>query len=1056
MTFPDSLEPMLLTGTFLDLEGDGRPGVATVTLVKPIYSTADNVIIPPFTEQFDIVDGHLAASLPPTTDPDWVANQAMYIVEVVFTDNFDNKLWWELALPYDSTDGILDLADAGEPNVGIPSRTIRSGVTSPVFDGGYRGPFDSNRLYRAGDTVEYAGSNYGALSPSRGSVPSSTPSVWRVFPSSGGGGGGGAVDSVNGRTGAVVLTKADVGLTNVDNTSDAAKPVSTATATALSGKVATTDPRLSDARTPTAHAASHASAGSDPVTVAQSQVTGLTAALAAKVPATIVDAKGDLIVATAADVVARLAVGSDGQVLTADSAQTGGVKWAAPAGGGGGGAVNSVNGAIGDVVLDAGDVGAEPTITAGTTADYWRGDKSWQTLNKAAVGLANVDNTTDAAKPVSTATQTALDAKADTTDARFTDSRTPLAHAASHADGGSDEIAVDASQMTTGTLAIARIPTGATGTTVPLGNDSRFSDARTPTAHAASHASGGGDPVTLAQSQVTGLTTALSAKADLVGGVVPSSQIPAIAISEYLGTVASQAAMLALTGEKGDWAIRSDLGSTWIITGTNPTLIGSWTAVSYPAAPVSSVNTQTGAVVLAASDVGAPPTSRTITAGTGLTGGGDLSANRTVSMANMAANSLKGNNTAGSAAPADLTVAQVKTLLGYTPSDIGAQPVDSDLTTIAGLTPTTDNMIQSVGSAWASRTPAQVKAALAITSADVSGAVPSTRALTGANGIDTIGDLSADRTVQLATIATGTFLGNTSGTTGRPTAQTAATVKTALGLVKGDVGLGNVDNTSDVNKPVSTAQQTALDGKQPLDADLTTLAGLTATTDNFIVAVASAWASRTPAQVKTTLAITEADVSGLVTDLSNKQPLDSDLTTIAGLTPTTDNMIQSVAGAWASRTPAQVKAALAIVQSDVSGLTAALALLAPLASPALTGTATAVNVTMSGRLAVTPDALTDAATIATDASLGNHFRVTLGGNRTLGNPTNAVDGQKIMWEIKQDGTGTRTLTLDTKFALGTDITAVTLTTTINKRDFLGVVYNSTDDKFYVIAFVKGY
>lgn len=53
----------------------------------------------------------------------------------------------------------------------------------------------------------------------------------------------------------------------------------------------------------------------------------------------------------------------------------------------------------------------EAAIAAGTTGQYWRGDKSWQTLDKTAVGLANVDNTTDAGKPVSTATQTALDAK---------------------------------------------------------------------------------------------------------------------------------------------------------------------------------------------------------------------------------------------------------------------------------------------------------------------------------------------------------------------------------------------------------------------------------------------------------------------------------------------------------------------------------------------------------------------------------------------------------------------------------------------------------------------
>ena len=47
----------------------------------------------------------------------------------------------------------------------------------------------------------------------------------------------GAVSSVNTRTGAVVLTKTDVGLANVDHTSDAAKPISTATQTALNNKV---------------------------------------------------------------------------------------------------------------------------------------------------------------------------------------------------------------------------------------------------------------------------------------------------------------------------------------------------------------------------------------------------------------------------------------------------------------------------------------------------------------------------------------------------------------------------------------------------------------------------------------------------------------------------------------------------------------------------------------------------------------------------------------------------------------------------------------------------
>jgi hypothetical protein len=70
----------------------------------------------------------------------------------------------------------------------------------------------------------------------------------------------------------------------------------------------------------------------------------------------------------------------------------------------------------------------EAAFAAGTSAQYYRGDKTFQTLDKAAVGLANVDNTTDLNKPVSTATQTALDGKAATT--RLTGSHYPVALAA--------------------------------------------------------------------------------------------------------------------------------------------------------------------------------------------------------------------------------------------------------------------------------------------------------------------------------------------------------------------------------------------------------------------------------------------------------------------------------------------------------------------------------------------------------------------------------------------------------------------------------------------------
>lgn len=126
-----------------------------------------------------------------------------------------------------------------------------------------------------------------------------------------------------------------------------------------------------------------------------------------------------------------------------------------------------------------------------------------------------------------------------------------------------------------------------------------------------------------------------------------------------------------------------------------------------------------------------------------------------------------------------------------------------------------------------------------------------------------------------------------------------------------------------------------------------------------------------------------------------------------------------------------------------------------LSSPTITGTVTG-QITATKAITGGVVTLTDAATIATDASLGNHFEVTLGGNRTLGNPTNPTDGQKATWEVLQDATGSRTLSFGTAFAFGTDIPSITLTTTASKRDFIGAVYNAVAAKWYVIAFVKGY
>jgi hypothetical protein len=59
--------------------------------------------------------------------------------------------------------------------------------------------------------------------------------------------------------------------------------------------------------------------------------------------------------------------------------------------------------------------------------------------------------------------------------------------------------------------------------------------------------------------------------------------------------------------------------------------------------------------------------------------------------------------------------------------------------------------------------------------------------------------------------------------------------------------------------------------------------------------------------------------------------------------------------------------------------------------------------------------LTDGATITPDFNTGLNFKVTLGGNRTLANPTNAKEGQSGVIVVTQDGTGSRTLSYGTNW-----------------------------------------
>ena len=151
---------------------------------------------------------------------------------------------------------------------------------------------------------------------------------------------------------------------------------------------------------------------------------------------------------------------------------------------------------------------------------------------------------------------------------------------------------------------------------------------------------------------------------------------------------------------------------------------------------------------------------------------------------------------------------------------------------------------------------------------------------------------------------------------------------TVAGITKSMVGLANVDNTSDVNKPISTATQSALDLKAPIANP--TFTGTVAGITKSMVGLAN---------VDNTSDANKPVSSETQSALDLKAPIASPTFTGTVTLPTgtvTSGMILD-----GTIVDNDINATAAIAQSKISGLTSDLALKAPLASPALTGTPTA-------------------------------------------------------------------------------------------------------------------
>jgi hypothetical protein len=207
-------------------------------------------------------------------------------------------------------------------------------------------------------------------------------------------------------------------------------------------------------------------------------------------------------------------------------------------------------------------------------------------------------------------------------------------------------------------------------------------------------------------------------------------------------------------------------------------------------------------------------------------------------------------------------------------------------------------------------------------------------------------------------------------TTGTQTL-TNKTITSPAGLVKSDVGLGNVDNTSDVDKPISTATQSALDLKAPLNSPSltgvptapTATSGQNTTqiaTTEFVTLAISNLISSAPAALDTLNELSAAlgndeNFSSTVTNsLALKAPLASPTFSGTASFETVTGITKSMVGlANVDNTSDIDKPISNAVNAELSTINTAISTKAPHTSPVFTGTVVLPSTTSIGNISDT-------------------------------------------------------------------------------------------------------
>jgi hypothetical protein len=329
------------------------------------------------------------------------------------------------------------------------------------------------------------------------------------------------------------------------------------------------------------------------------------------------------------------------------------------------------------------------------------------------------------------------------------------------------------------------------------------------------------------------------------------------------------------------------------------------------------------------------------------------------------------------------------------------------------------------------------------------------------------GDLTTHTSATEAHGATGAVVGTTNTQTLTNKTLTSPVINTPTGITKSDVGLANVDNTTDANKPVSTATQTALDAKAPLASP--TFTGTVTLPDGTVTSGMIANGTIVDADVNASAEIAQSKISGLTTDLAAKAPLASPALTGIPTAPTATagtNNTQVATTAYADAAVAalvdgapallntlnELAAAINDDASFTTTITNSIGLKAPIDSPTFTGTVTLPSGTVtSGMIADGTIATADIADSAiTSAKIADGTIVNADINASAAIAQSKIDGLSTSFSAKADlasPTFTGTPSAPTA-APGTDTTQVATTAFVKAAaDAAAAVANAltTDD-----------